>query len=203
MVLSGRPLLLRMPLRDSFKRFLKILRIIGRADFPRSIEKSFVSLNVGELGAFLNFWGHWMTVQALESSYVRSHDERVNSVIAQMATAIRTLARSTTKDTAVSLEFSYSLGGGDCLEKVDVGACPCLPSVPNEVVRAEINEDDFSSAGFPIRDLLRLELEPFIIGVGWVIVDEISEGIVVRRCDLGKIEGAHHINTPNSSGSDF
>jgi hypothetical protein len=63
----------------------------------------------------------------------------------------------------VSLEFSCSLGGGNGIEKVNVGACPSLPTVPNEVVRAKIDKDYFAALGLPICDLLRLELEPFII----------------------------------------
>jgi hypothetical protein len=118
------------------------------------------------------------------SGYVRSHGERVDSVIAQMAAAIRTLARAHPDDASLSLEFSCSLGEGDSLEQVHVGASPCLPSVAHEIVRAKIDKNDFAATPLPICDLLRLEIQPFIIGVGWVIVDETDEGVVVRRCNV-------------------
>jgi hypothetical protein len=145
-----------------------------------------MALSVSELG----FGFHRMSLH-VSASYSRSKPERINSVIGQMAAAIRTLANSSALGTGISLEFSCSLGEGDCLEKVDVVACPCLPSVPNEIVRAKIDKHDFATAPLPVCDLLRLEIEPFIIGVGWVIVDETIEGVVIRLCDLGKIQSRH------------
>lgn len=130
--------------------------------------------------------------------YVRSTQERINSVVSQIAASIRTLANSAALGTSVSLEFSYSLGEGDCLEKVDVIACPCLPGVPDEIIRATINKNDFPATPLPVCSLLILEIEPFIIGVGRVVVDETVEGIVVRLGDPREIQGSH-FNLPNSS----
>lgn len=127
--------------------------------------------------------------ETLETSmrYVRSRGDRANSVVSQMAAAIRTLARAHPDECSVLLQFSYSLEASNSVEKVDVVACPALPSIPNEIVRADIDKNDFASITFPLCDLLRLELEPFIVGVGWVIVDETDDGIVVRRVDPRKI----------------
>jgi hypothetical protein len=63
----------------------------------------------------------------------------------------------------ISIEFSYCLGRGDAPKRVEVGACPCLSTIPDEIVCADINQDDFPSASLPIGNFLRLEITPFFI----------------------------------------
>ena len=58
------------------------------------------------------------------NGYVRSHEERVNSVISQIAASIRTLARSTIQGTSILAEFSFSLHC--CPVKADLAACNLL-----------------------------------------------------------------------------
>jgi hypothetical protein len=92
----------------------------------------------------------------------------------------------------ISIEFSYCLGRGYSSERMKVGACLCFPAISDEVVRADIDQYDFPSASLPIRDLLRLEIKPFFIRVGWVVVDQVPQGLVIRRSDARKI-GRRHV----------
>lgn len=121
----------------------------------------------------------------------RSPEGRAFSVIKQMAEAIRTLARAHPEDGPVSLEFAMCFSEGDGLVDVDVAACPCLATVPGDIVCANINWDDFAPAGFPAFDFLRLALEPFIVGAGWVHVYPVLEGIVVRLREPCDVERSH------------
>ena len=110
-----------------------------------------------------------------------------------MADAIRTMARTASADHAVSLKLAGTLGEGNCLENMNVATCPCLPAVVGDVIYADIDEDNLVPLSLPVRDLLRLEIEPFVVGCGWVIVDDVANGIVVRLRDAGKEHFSHDV----------
>jgi len=117
----------------------------------------------------------------VSSSYISSRQDRMNSIIAQMAAAIRTLSNSTTKDTAISLDFHYFIDENGDIEKMDISASPCRPSIYKEILQAAFDKDKFSASDIPICDLIRMEIEPFIIGVGWITVEETPNGIRLMR----------------------
>jgi hypothetical protein len=166
-------------------------------DLAGHVEEALELLRVVRLGLW--FARHGMNIArrlgVRNTGYVRSTNERVISILSQMAAAIRVIARSATDENATSLEFSYSLGCGETTERVEVATCPCIPAIPGELVRADIDKDYFAAFRFPICDLLRSELEPFIIGVGRITVNETNEGLVVLRADAGQISGSHEIRS--------
>src|SRR5258707_490815 len=92
------------------------------------------------------------------------------STLGRMATIIRASARATVGDAehAVLLEFSGAFGSGDSSQGLVTVGGPLIPTVSGEIVRCHINFDDLNTFGPPLVDLLRSELEPFIIGAGWV-----------------------------------
>ena len=67
-------------------------------------------------------------------------EERIASVVSQMALAIRTAACSAGAETGISMGFSHCLGHGKTPERVDIGSCPCLATIPGELVRAHQRE---------------------------------------------------------------
>lgn len=125
--------------------------------------------------------------------YVRSREKRINSVVSQIANGIRVTIRHRDEKITMAASFSFSLGEGDVLESVKVGTCPCLATVPGELIRADIHEHNITTSPLPFRDLIRLELEPFIIGVGWVKVDYTPEGVVVFRSNIREVLSRHDI----------
>jgi hypothetical protein len=91
-----------------------------------------------------------------------------------------------------SLKFSNRLGRGDSSERVEVRARRCLLAVADKIVRADINQDDFPPAPLPIRDLLRLQIKPFFVRVGWVVADHAPQDFVVCRSNTRKV-GRRHV----------
>lgn len=100
---------------------------------------------------------------------------------AQIASAIRTAARSATRDTGGLIIFSRSLGTGDGASRLNISLTSYSISIPGELVMAEFRDFDIAFRGPPLRNLVRCEIEPFIIGVGWVTVLDTANGIVLRR----------------------
>jgi hypothetical protein len=65
-----------------------------------------------------------------------------------------------------------------------------------ELVRIDWHPSDISPGFVEISNLLRLELEPFIIGIGHILVDEFPEGGIIVRRDLGKNLNVDHPLSP-------
>jgi hypothetical protein len=68
-------------------------------------------------------------------------------------------------------------------------------AVPGELVRVNLNMPTGMSLTSDVQLLLNLEIEPFIVGVGKVKVDNTPNGIVVRRVDARK-DNNRHIEAP-------
>lgn len=105
------------------------------------------------------------------------------------------MVRASTSPTAEmwcdSLTLPPGLFGQNIFERVEIVGCPVRASVPNELVRLNLNLFDDVSLALQVRSLLRRELEPFIIGVGEVIVEDTSEGIIVLRRN-SRLEADYH-----------
>lgn len=123
--------------------------------------------------------------------YPRSKKQMTNSLLSQMASEIRVAARVAEPGIAVSLKLSGSLGKGERREHLDIAACPSLAAVSGDLVYADIDQNGMMAASLPFRDLLRLEIEPFVIGCGGVVVDDAPYGIVLRLRDAGEESSAH------------
>jgi hypothetical protein len=59
------------------------------------------------------------------------------------------------------------------------------PEKLGEIVRLHFNLPDGMAEPFPVRALIRMELEPFIVGVGKVSVQETVDGLVIVSLDKG------------------
>ena len=109
------------------------------------------------------------------------------ALVGEIANSLRILARNPDPCFSTEAEFSTSDGCCNSVQNIAVAACPIQPTVLGEVIRAHIDPNDFPSTALPILDLLRLEIEPFIVGCGWVVVDQLPDGLVIRLRDYGKI----------------
>jgi hypothetical protein len=134
--------------------------------------------------------------EARPLSYPRDR-EIANSIISKMAHALRKLAKSAARNPgeAISAHFACPLEVGDSVENFYVAACPRIPAVLGDILYADINEDDFRLVTLPICDLLRLALEPYIVGVGWIEVQQVPEGVVIRLRNAGKVEDGQEIRS--------
>jgi hypothetical protein len=84
---------------------------------------------------------------------------------------------------------------GEDVESVQIGAIAARKRVPFEVVRLYLYLNDIVSIP-PIRDALRLALEPFIVGGRQLIVHDIPEGFEIVLDNQRK---AHVIHDESSS----
>lgn len=78
-----------------------------------------------------------------------------------------------------SIFVPHSFLKSEVVESLNVGAGVSRRAIPSELVR--VNLDGIADIPFAdiIRTLLRREIEPFIIGVGEVIVEDEPEGLVI------------------------
>lgn len=129
------------------------------------------------------------TVETKDKCDGRSSDDRTDPLISKMAHALETLAKSAARypDEAISVRFFGTLERCNCAQDIDVAACPRIPTVAGDILYVDIDKDDFPTLRFPICDALRLALEPFIMGVGWIQVHETLEGLVISLRNAGKI----------------
>ena len=101
----------------------------------------------------------------------------------QAASVIRSSARGATQQWACSIVVSGVLCCGEIAQTLQVVACPCRPTISNELVRFDCHLFDDVPSQNAWKALLRQELEPFILGVGQVRVHDSAEGIIVLRFD--------------------
>jgi hypothetical protein len=93
-------------------------------------------------------------------------------------------------------ESMTAFGGffdGTIPESYSVCHCPSRVEIPGELVRINWNPKHLPARLLELSDLVRLEIEPFIIGVGNVVVENIPEGgVIVRRQDREEFGGVKH-----------
>ena len=126
-------------------------------------------------------------------SYVRTEEERVAGILSQVASRIRMAARCATGSSGSSVFLPRSFIEGDGSKGVDIALSSYAVTVPGELVRAHFDQFDFAAFAFDVRDTLRMEIEPFIVGVGHVAVEKSPEGLVVRLVDEREIGDGHKV----------
>lgn len=119
-------------------------------------------------------------------------EQRAESLASQLASAIRTVASPTLPGWASSLRVVGSFPGGEIIETVKCSLFPVRVTVPSELVRVDLNVPVGVPFGEEIRRLVQIELAPFIIGVGYVRVEDTPEGLVITRSDVRDIKVGHH-----------
>lgn len=117
--------------------------------------------------------------------------------IAKLADAIRADAWSAvdTPGWGRSVFVPHSLLVSEAFEEVKVGVSPYRPEVLGELIRVHLDGIADVPTAAIIRSYLRGEIEPFIIGVGEVAVDDTAEGIVIRLTDRGDELGGHNVRS--------
>jgi hypothetical protein len=123
-----------------------------------------------------------------------------------LAAQIATAARNSARAVAGCLErngydhllvIARALLDREVLEASKCASAPFRLTEPGELVRVDLNINDSFPQAAEVRSP-RMELKPFIKGVGKVRVDKSPEGIVVFRANDGQISRAVHRLTPES-----
>jgi len=99
--------------------------------------------------------------------------------------------RATTKSVLVSIAltagfFEYEFG-----KRIAVSSQSARAQKPGELVRVHFNLPNGTPGAAAIRALLRMEREPFIVGVGQVRVEDAPEGIVIAGRDEWEVDRLH------------
>jgi hypothetical protein len=92
---------------------------------------------------------------------------------------------------ATSVFASHAFVMSELPETLKVGAGPCRPEESGELVRLDFDIFDGVPALGELVALLAREIEPFIIGVGEVLVYETPKGLKVILLDGGKTDRSH------------
>jgi hypothetical protein len=109
----------------------------------------------------------------------------LNGILHQIASAARSAAAFAADHPGwmQSIGIAAAFFDREVPEKLVIGRCFARRTKPNELVRVDL---DFP-IGFPsaseVRELLKMEIAPFIIGVGTVRVEDTPEGIVIAGID--------------------
>ena len=82
---------------------------------------------------------------------------------------------------------------GEVEKRFPVRSYPTRSTVPEELVRIDLDFLDVVSDLSSFKLLLRMELEPFIIGIGKVRTEVTAKGIKVLRCDERDGIGFSHV----------
>jgi hypothetical protein len=103
----------------------------------------------------------------------------------QLANAIRAAAAVAheTPGWSRSLYVARTFFDGEVFKHLEVSLVPSRQTKPKELVRVDFDLLGFASLAGEVVTLLRMELEPFIIGVGQVRIEEIPEGLAVMLSD--------------------
>jgi len=126
----------------------------------------------------------------------------LEGVLHQIAREVRVAANCALPGWTQSIVFSGVLAKGELEQAVPIGNYPTRSAEANELVRINLNLLDHIADPATVKFLLRMELEPFIIGVGKIRAVETSEGLVIFASKEGERIGLieHDASTPNSGG---
>jgi hypothetical protein len=116
----------------------------------------------------------------------------------QIASALRAVACCATSDWSMLPRLPAVFLDGQVGHSPAVGAMRVRPAEVAELVRLDFHLDNLVASHCETVSLLRLELEPFIIGVGKVRVRDSTEGIVVALADDRQAKDWHVVDPPSS-----
>jgi hypothetical protein len=139
-----------------------------------------------------------MAIQALRSNRSGKYTKvgsvvmsRMEDIAKGLASVGRGAACAATPDWARSITLTTSLFGSELLKRVECTSMPCRVAVLGELVRIDFDFNVIVSTKNDLAHLLRLEIEPFIIGVGEVRVEDAPKGVIIRKADLGIMNNRH------------
>ena len=103
-----------------------------------------------------------------------NHGQIEREELARIISILKCAARfgyKTGETMAIRLSLFDSLSGNK--DRIHIVSSPCCRQSPSELVHIYVDDLD-------IYDFLRIEIEPVIIGVGLITIEEISDGISLR-----------------------
>jgi len=116
---------------------------------------------------------------------------RVEDIAKGLASVGRSAARAATPEWARSISLVTPLLGDALFEAVECASTPCRVTILGELVRIDFDINRRVSVHDDLAHLLTREIEPFIIGVGEVRVEDSLKGIIIRRAEFGIIDDRH------------
>lgn len=113
--------------------------------------------------------------------------------LSNLAEALRanTWSAADTPGWGRSITVPSALFLSEVVETVKIGVVPCRPKIPGELVRFHIDGFAAVLSGSGIKGQLTRELEPFIIGVGEIMIDDRPEGFAIQLRNSGDILNHH------------
>jgi hypothetical protein len=116
---------------------------------------------------------------------------RVEALASQVASITRAAAYTATPEWVSSVVCAVGLLDSEISQPIMVALVPARVAIPGELVRVDLNIPTGMPETLEVQFLLHLEIEPFIVGVGKVVVDDAPNGIIVRRVDAWENDGCH------------
>ena len=109
----------------------------------------------------------------------------------RFAAVVRTAARTSTAELYTSVLVSLGFLYDEMQETVVTAVAAMCPAVTRQLVRVDWDVTDGMTLPAGVALALRLELEPFLIGFGEIVVEDAANHFIVRRTDPGEIDGSH------------
>lgn len=114
----------------------------------------------------------------------------------QIAREARIAANCALDGWAYSIAVSGDLFLGEMEKTQAVRSYPTRSAIARELVRIDLDFPNVEPHAATLKFLLRMELEPFIIGVGQVRIFEPEEGLISLRRDERQVMGLGHFGAP-------
>lgn len=126
--------------------------------------------------------------------------------VAQIASVAQTAARLAAAERDGTwcelILISRPYGRSEPEEGLIIAATIARVNELGELVR--VHFDNFDDVGLAVfRQALRMELEPFVVGVGQVRVDDSPDGIVILRRDIGEVHSLHTASSISENVAPF
>lgn len=128
--------------------------------------------------------------------------DHLEGIAHQIAREARIAANCAQPGWAYSVSVPSALFVREVKQTQAVASYATRSDVPNELVRIDLDLHDIKTDLVALKLLLRMELEPFIIGVGQVRTRETAKGLMVLRAEeRQEILLAHHDDSPQLVGA--
>jgi hypothetical protein len=119
-----------------------------------------------------------------------SSDHPLVAPLHRLASSIRSAAITGASDVfgskwCESIGISPGFFDGEIPQGREICRMPMRREKPGELVRVDLNLQSGAELTGVVREFLRMELEPFIIGVGKVRADDAPEGLVIVTAEDG------------------
>lgn len=126
----------------------------------------------------------------------------LEGLLHQIAREARVAANCAIPGWKHSIVFTDVLAASKLQQAVPIGSYPTRSTEPNELVQIDLDVFDGIADRSTLACQLRMELEPFIIGVGKIRAIDTCKELIILAADEGKRVSLGHDVTPTSDDLD-